>query len=118
MFAFFNPLIISHVYAAHSNLAAVPVAAATDVIVTGIKIIAWPFHLFSAKKDPRFDQGHFYNNYQNKIYRYYGNIKSLDADSKTLTLPEKLSCTHCGRKGVMVCPSCKGTGSVYVGKKP
>ena len=71
--------------AAHSNPAAVPVAAATDVIVTGIKVIAWPFHLFSGKKDPRFDEGHFYNNYQNKVYRYYGNIESVDADNKILT---------------------------------
>jgi hypothetical protein len=68
--------------AAHSNPAAVPVAAATDVIVTGIKIIAWPFH--KAEKEPRFDQGRFDNNYQNKVFRYYGKITNVDVNNKTL----------------------------------
>ena len=71
--------------AAHSNPAAVPVAAATDVIVKGIEVIAWPFHKARAVKQPRFNEGYFANNYQNNVYRYYGNIVNVDENNKTIT---------------------------------
>ncbi|MGH7950920.1 MAG: PEGA domain-containing protein [Limisphaerales bacterium] len=70
--------------AAHSNPEAVPAAIATDIIVAGIKIIAWPFHKINAPKQPRFDLGHFYTDYQSKVYRYYGNIKSVDMDNQII----------------------------------
>ena len=30
----------------------------------------------------------------------------------------RLGCNYCGGKGTVVCPSCRGSGQVYVGKRP
>jgi hypothetical protein len=61
----------------------VPVAAATDVIVKGIEVIAWPFH--AAKKEPRLNQSQFFKNYYNHSYRYYGCITNVDTNENMIT---------------------------------
>jgi hypothetical protein len=70
---------------AKQNPAALPVWAATDIIVVGIKAIAWPFEKLKAKRQPRFIEGHFANNYQNRDFRYYGKIASVDVKNNTIT---------------------------------
>jgi len=76
---------LSTIEAAQTNPAAVPVAAATDVIVKGIEIIAWPFQKLKTKEEPRFNQGSFASSYKNNVYRYYGNITRVDVTNKTIT---------------------------------
>jgi hypothetical protein len=71
--------------AARSNPVAVPVAAATDVGVKIIEVIAWPFNNRKVSKESRFDAAHFLNSYQNKPYRYYGKVMSIDTNSSTIT---------------------------------
>ena len=70
---------------AKQNPVALPVWAATDIIVEGIKVIAWPFQKLTAKKQPRFIDWEFRNNYQNHDYRYYGKIVGVDVKNNTIT---------------------------------
>ena len=70
---------------AKQNPVAVPVWVATDVIVKGIEVIAWPFSKAKTPKQPRFNQAYFLNNYQNNAYRYYGKIASVDVKNNTIT---------------------------------
>lgn len=70
---------------ARVGAAAIPVYGATEVVVTAIKIIAWPFKKLTTKKEPRFSEVRFLKNYLDRVYRFYGTIGSIDAKQNTLT---------------------------------
>lgn len=73
---------LNTVDAAQSNPVAVPVAAATDVIVKGIEVLTFPFQ--KSEKKPRFDQAQFVHDYGDRFYRYYGIIKSIDVTNNSV----------------------------------
>jgi hypothetical protein len=87
---------LNTVKAAQSNPVAVPVAAATDVAVKGIELVAWPFHRLNSKKEPRFNQTVFFQNFENHVYRYYGKALSCDLNNREILMaPEGASKESC-----------------------
>ena len=67
----------------NNQLLAIPVWAATSIIVKGIEIIAWPIEKLREPKHARFDQEIFSNNYRNHKYKYPAKYLKL---TKKITL--------------------------------
>jgi hypothetical protein len=76
---------LSSMEAAQANPLSVPAFAAADVVVKGIEVIAFPFRKFKEERPARFDQSIFVNNYQNRVYRFFGKIERIDPQSRILT---------------------------------